>query len=529
MQDILMKIRIDGFFSLLLILFLCVGQTIWANNQRQLYAGIKNFYDVTTLIERRYESEVDFADLYEEAWFSLQKKTWEDINDILPNADTILAATLAPDSSSREIRNFYARRIENTLTLFSKAQTDDATPTVRDLWNISTAGLVASLGDQYSQFLPAKENQRLQDSLSGKPDEEKVFYGVGISVEWDTVTDLGVLVIAPLPGTPAERNDVRAGDIIIGVNGEYFRDWEDDYAKKLEKAIKLITGEKDTEVTLTIKKADVPEPVDITLTRAPINPEQLISKEMLDDKIGLIRLASFYANAADDLLQAMRYLKLEGMEKLILDLRYNPGGYLDQAVKVADTFLKKDDLITYTYGRSSPHREFKDQETDTEGFSDIPLIVLINQFSASASEVVTGALKDNKRAFVVGETSFGKGSVQEVFQLQDEAGLRLTVAHYYSPSGVCIHEIGIRPDLIVERISKEDLELLEDKDYTHVSRKDRMFDFDYQLKAAYQVHAGEIKVDEIKVLADVQQELEKSHVTVTQDISSSTEEIDESD
>lgn len=494
-----------------------------ANNARQFAVGRTNFFDVTSLIDSKYDKKVDLATLFENAWKHVYKKSWDKIEPIIPAPNDILAATYSPHSTSEEIRDLYARKIENTLQMYAKAQTDEATTTVRELWNQSAAGLVLALDDPYSKFLPAEAHRQLQDSLSGKADEDEIFYGVGISVEWDVENDLGVLVIAPLPGTPAEKNDIRAGDIIIGASGEYFSDWEDDYQEKLERAIDLIKGKKDTEVTLMIKKPNVPEPVEVTLKRAPINPHQLISKEMLNDNIGIIRLASFYANAAQDLKDAMRYLKLEGMEKMILDLRFNPGGYLDQAIKVAEIFLHEDELITYTYGRESPTRKFFDDSTDEEGFSDIPLIILLNEYSASASEVVTGALKDNQRAIVVGKTSFGKGSVQEVFPLKDKAGLRLTVAHYYSPSGVCIHEIGIKPDVEVDPLTEEKWDKIKEKDYTHVPRLERMFERDPQLHTAYKIHMGDIEVHEIKRLADIQEEMEdKNKLAAKHDVESAS-------
>ena len=280
---------------------------------------------------------------------------------------------------------------------------------------------------------------------------------------------------------PAERNGVHAGDIIIGVDNEDLREWEGTYAEKLEKAIDLITGEKGTTVKLKLKKYNSPEPVEISVERAPINPDLQIAREMLDEenKIGRITLSQFYLNAHRDVLEAVRYLKLEGMKKLILDLRYNPGGYLDEAIKVADVFLPKGKLITYTEGREYPKREYFDETTSEEGFSDIPLVILLNEHSASASEVVTGALKDNGRATVVGMTSFGKGSVQEIFELLDGAGLRLTVVHYYTPSGVCIHNIGIKPDIEVDRIKDpEQIEELRNKDFANYSRLERFMELD---------------------------------------------------
>ncbi|MDX9753871.1 MAG: S41 family peptidase [bacterium] len=515
-----MRYRFPRILPLAVLICILTVQSLWANNLRQYTIGRSNFVDVTDFIVKRYEKEIDMAALYRDAWHSFFKRSWKDIEHVIPNSDKILEATVSPESASDTIRFFYATRMEEVLLQYARAQVEEVTPTVQDLWNEASNGLVSSLGDVYSQFLPAQEHQKLQDSLSGKPDEAKVFYGVGISIEWDTQTDLGVLVISPLPGGPAEKNDIRAGDIIIGVDGDYFKDWDEDTAKKLEKAIDLIKGEKDSQVTLTIKRPNVPEPLEKVLARAPINPDQLISKEMLDGEVGLIRLASFYAEAADDLTEAMRYLKMEGMKKLIFDLRFDPGGYLDQAVKVAEVFLNKGDLITYTQGRSSPYRPFYDNAPDEEGFADIPMVVLINQYSASASEVVTGALKDNHRAVVIGKTSFGKGSVQEVFTLKQMAGLRLTVAHYYSPSGVCIHEIGITPDLEVDRYGVDiDIpEEMKDKDYTHMPRLERLLEWDQQMAAAYKVLKGEIQIDKIRSLSEVMEEKEKA-----QNLAASTE------
>ncbi len=462
-----------------------------ANNPYiDLKIGLNNFSRVTELIYTKYEKEPDLAALYEQTWVSLAK--------ILPATDVIPSATLPPYSSSREIRDFYANRIEQAITLTARKQPDDATPSVKQLWNRASSALVGALEDPYSQFLPAEEHKELQRVLSGEPDEAKQFYGVGISVDWDTMGNEGVLVIAPLPGTPAERNGIRAGDIIIAVDGDLLKNWEGTASEKLTKAIDKIKGEQGTEVKLTLKKPNSPEPVDVVLKREPINPELHISKEMLDKEVGYIRLYSFYARAVDDVLEAVRYLKTEGMQKLILDLRYNPGGYLDQAVKVADLFLKKDDLITYTYGRNSPERYFYDESTGADGLIDIPMVVLMNEWSASASEVVTGALKDNHRTLVVGKKSFGKGSVQEVFNLNEGAGLRLTVARYYTPSGVCIHEKGIQPDIEVERLTDEEAEAIQKKDYNHVSRLNMWLERDPQLKVALQYLRGEISLAGIK-------------------------------
>ncbi len=478
-----MRLKRSIFISINLLVVAVLVLFTWANSNQDYSLGRSNFFKVTQYIHERYDEKVDLADLYEEAWTSL--------SEILPVTGEILAS---PDvsSGSEEAKLLYASKIEKAISLAHRKQAQDATPTVREMWNQTIGGMVAGLDDQFSQYLPPVEHKELQRVLSGEPDENKQFYGVGISVEWDIQGDKGVLVITPLPDTPAEKNGIRSGDIIIGVNGEMFKDWKGSYGEKLKKAIDKIKGEKDTEVTLTIKKPHSPEPVDVVLKRAPINEEQHIYKEMLDDEVGSVRLRSFYANAANDLLEALRYLKLSGMEKLVLDLRFDPGGYLDQAIRVADIFLDKGSLITYTQGRKSRRHDFIDGNKSKDGFDTIPMVILMNQWSASASEVVTGALKDNERAVVIGNTSFGKGSVQEVFELYGGAGLRLTVAKYYTPSGNCIHDVGITPDIEVDPLTQEDGEWLEDKEYFHVPRLERILDFDPQLKVAYQYLKGEI-------------------------------------
>lgn len=463
----------------------------FANTVREYALGYKNFSEVLRIIHDRYENEADDAELFKEAWKALYVQSATAFEKLIPASDQVMAATHSPRSASETISKLYATKIERSISLIAKAQAEDATPSVRDMWNWATSGLVGALQDPYSQFLPPREHKQLQQVLSGKPDETSQFYGVGISVDWDTDGNAGVLVIAPLPGTPAEQNGVQAGDVIIGVNGEMLKNWEGTYSEKLEKAINMIKGEKGTKVTLTLKKAHSPEPVDITLERAPINADLQISQEMLDEEIGRITLAGFYENADEDILKALRTLRMQGMKKVILDLRFNPGGYLDQAVHISDIFLPKGSLITYTEGRESPKREFVDETTSSEGYSDIPVVILVNQYSASASEVVTGALKDNQRAFVIGKTSFGKGSVQEVFNLIDGAGLRLTVAKYYTPSGVCIHGEGIKPDFEVDPLTQEEFEKIRTKNYEHTSRLDRLMERDPQLRAACKFLRGE--------------------------------------
>lgn len=471
------------FLTCLLAMILIQPALAAANNSRDYTLGLFNFSEVIDYIHDRYDADVDFAEITQEAWSNLET--------ILPATAAQSVSANVPKSSSDELREFYLERVQKSIEKVARTQPDEATPTVRKLWNTATTGLVKGLSDDYSQYLPPKEHKELQRVLQGEPDEENQFYGVGISVDWDTKGDRGVMVLSPLPGTPAERNGIQAGDIITAVNGKPLHSLEGTFKDKLDKAIEMIKGEKDTEVTLTILKSGINEPVDVNLTRAPINPELHLIKEMLDDEIGYIRLYSFYASAAKDVLDAMRYLKTQGMQKLVIDFRMNPGGYLDQAVKVAEIFLPKGDLITYTKGMHSEYREFVDESNGTDGFTEMPMVILINEVSASASEVVTGALKYNDRATVIGKTSYGKGSVQEVFGLRGGAGLRLTVAKYYTPSDLCIDAIGITPDLEVDMLTREEFENLPE-DYHNVSRLERLMMGDPQIKAAYRFLRGEM-------------------------------------
>ncbi len=463
-----------------------------ASVTRQYASGYKNYLRSYQLIQKRYESETDDAALHKSAWKSLAM--------ILPVTNAQLVSEPDIEMSSRELSEFYMSKIEDSITHNVRERPDDATPSVSKLWDNAISGLVEGLNDPFSAYLPPKQNEDLQQSLSGKPREQDVFYGVGINVDWDTEGDQGVLVINPLPDTPAAEHHIESGDIIIGVSNTMLKDLEGNFREKLEQAVEMIKGKKDTAVELLIKKRTSPEPVRLKLTRQPINPNQLIFKEILDDDkgdIGWIHLYSFYENAAEDVLEHLREMRLAGVDKIIFDLRWNPGGYLDQAVEIADIFLKEGDLITYTAGRTVSDEYFYDQGTDEE-FTDMPMVVLLHKWSASASEVVTGALKDQNRATVIGETSFGKGSVQQVIPLSGGAALRLTVSKYYTPSGVCIHEEGIEPDMEVARLTEEQAEDLEDKDYDHVPRLERLFDGDRQLKTAYEFLRGETIVDTSK-------------------------------
>jgi carboxyl-terminal processing protease len=282
----------------------------------------------------------------------------------------------------------------------------------------SIDGMLRTL-DPHTSFLEPKEYSEMQDRQKG------TFYGLGILV---TKRNDQVTVITPLEGTPAARLGVRAGDVISEVEGVATDDMPlDDVVKKLK-------GPKGTTVHIKIIRVGIKEPIPLTIIRAAIPTNSITNVLMLKPGVGYVRIKDFTSTTVRELDEAVEKLQEQGMQKLILDLRQNPGGLLDAAVGVADHFLDKGQMIVYTKGRTPDSA----QDYVAPGKHDhlsVPLIVLVNRGSASASEIVAGAIQDHDRGLVVGETSWGKGLVQSVYTLQYGAGLALTTSKYYTPSG----------------------------------------------------------------------------------------------
>jgi len=285
--------------------------------------------------------------------------------------------------------------------------------------------------DPHSGFLNLHDYRSLQQETQG------LFGGIGVEIG---MRNAMLLVIAPLEGTPAARAGLQSQDRIVAI------DREETLGHGLEWGVSRIRGRVGTPVTLTIRRTGVAETFDVTLVRANIEAVAVKSK-LLPGRIGWVRLMSFNARTEDDLDQALRDLDAAngGMRALILDMRRNPGGLLEQAVAVADRFLASG-LIVNTIGRGYlPERERF--ATGRGQWTKVPMILLVDPGSASASEIVAGALKDHERALVLGFQTFGKGSVQSIFELPNENGLRLTTAMYYTPSGASIQEFGITPHI----------------------------------------------------------------------------------
>ncbi len=297
------------------------------------------------------------------------------------------------------------------------------------------SGMLRTL-DPHSSYLDPDAYKELQVETKGS------FGGIGIEI---TIRDGVLTVVSPLEGTPAYELGIQAGDQIIRVDGEPTKEMT------LMEAVKKMRGPKGTNVVLTIMREEFTKPQDFVVTRATIAIRSVRSKT-LEPGYGYIRLSQFQSSTARDLRKEIANLEKENksLKGLILDLRNNPGGLLDQAVKVSDEFLNEG-LIVYTGGRLKSQDMRFEAHMNTRPHS-YPIVVLVNEGSASAAEIVAGALQDHKRAVVVGVKTFGKGSVQTVMPLRNGAALRLTTALYYTPSGRSIQAKGIEPDIVVERV-----------------------------------------------------------------------------
>lgn len=293
-------------------------------------------------------------------------------------------------------------------------------------------GMLQSL-DPHSQFMDKEAFTAMKEDTAGK------FGGLGITIG---IKDDVLTVIAPMEGTPAFRAGLLSGDKIIEISG----DSTDGLA--LEDAVKKLRGDPGTKVKVKIFRPKTQLIKEFELERAIINVPSIKDARVLDDGIGYVRMLQFGEETSEDLQDALDGLEKEKVKALVLDLRSNPGGLLTAAVEVSQKFLRRGDLIVFTRGRDNRmERSYRARARET--FPDVPMAVLINGYSASASEIVAGALQDNRRAVLVGEKSFGKGSVQSVLPQEGGTAIRLTTAKYYTPSERVIHEVGIEPDVVV--------------------------------------------------------------------------------
>ncbi|HET7910353.1 MAG TPA: S41 family peptidase, partial [Nitrospira sp.] len=313
------------------------------------------------------------------------------------------------------------RTFSEVLTQVQKNYVDDTK--VKDLVQGAIRGMLSTL-DPHSAYMTPEMYKEMQVETKGE------FGGVGIQIG---VKENRLAVIAPIDGTPAQRAGIKAGDYITKVNDESTKDLS------LMDAVQKMRGPKGTKVNLTIQRDGTTDPLQFTLVRDTIKIESVKSKVM--DNIGYVKLTQFQEATGRDLGRVLKQFKDQKVQSTILDLRNNPGGLLTAAVEVSEQFLPNGKLVVYTKGRESKKDEWFAKGRDQ--MDDSPMIILVNEGSASASEIVAGALQDYGRAVIVGTTSFGKGSVQTILPLGDGSGLRLTTAKYYTPKGRSIQSTGI--------------------------------------------------------------------------------------
>ncbi len=289
----------------------------------------------------------------------------------------------------------------------------------RQLYEMAIDGMLDRLGDPYSTFLRKEDFRALSEATTGN------YGGLGISIE---VRDGWITVIAPLPETPAERAGIQSGDRIVGLDGRSTEGWKND------QAVRELRGQPGTAAELSVRRVGVEQPMSFKITRALIHIRSVNVSMMLDDRVGFIALSPVNESSAREVSAAIADLTRQGMKALVLDLRQNPGGLLDQGIAVSDLFLDPTQPIVATKGRApNTTRTFRDSRP--QAWPELPIVLLVNGFTASAAEIIAGALQDHDRGVVVGTPTFGKGLVQSLWGLTPESALKLTTARWYTPSG----------------------------------------------------------------------------------------------
>jgi len=320
---------------------------------------------------------------------------------------------------------------------------DQESTSYADLIQGSIRGMLDTL-DPHSQFMDTDMYNDLRDDTQGE------FGGLGVVI---SIKDGVLTVVAPMEDTPGFRAGILPGDKILAINDESTE------GVPLQQAVKKLRGEPGSSVTLRLYQVDTGETLEITMVREQIQVESVKDARILDDSgIAYLRVTAFNQRTSDELQIALDQLTRNNMTALIVDLRNNPGGLLSAAIEVSEKFLSRDTMVVYTQGRGSMSRQTYHARSARPPIQ-VPVAILINGGSASASEIVAGALQDHQRAVLVGERSFGKGSVQSILPLDDGSAIRLTTAKYYTPSERTIHNVGIEPDIVVPLTAEQRMEI----------------------------------------------------------------------
>jgi len=339
---------------------------------------------------------------------------------------SVQAASTSEDEAYRQMRI-----LTKTMLLVRQNYVDESKVSYSNLVSFALKGMLQSL-DPFSQYMEPSAYKELQEETQGK------FGGIGIQI---SIKDNALTVITPIDDTPAYRAGILSGDKIIEINSSKIDTLD------LRDAIARLRGVPGTPVSIRVQRGS--EMKDYALTREEIKIASIKGTRMLDENIGYIRITEYSSPTAAALRKAVEELLAQNMKALVLDQRNNPGGLLTSSIEVSQLFLPKGTDIVSTRGRGASSYQFPAKSGGPVHFTNFPMAILVNGGSASAAEIVSGALHDNKRAVLVGETTFGKGSVQNIVQIEDGTAARITTAHYYTPSGRCIHEKGIEPDISV--------------------------------------------------------------------------------
>lgn len=390
-----------------------------------------------------------------------------------------------------------ARLFDEVLRYVSARYVDEHS--APELYQKAIDGMLQQLGDPHTSFLSAKDYNELRIQTSGE------YGGLGIQIG---ERDGWVTVISPLPGTPAERAGIRAGDRIVEVEGESTEGWSDD------DAVKVLRGPKGAPVNIKVARFGVDEPIPFRIVRDDIHVQSVPYAYMAADGVGLIRLSVFSETSSDEIRAAVERLRRQGMTRLILDLRANPGGLLDQGVAVSDLFLPRGDDVVETRTRDAREDEtYRAENPDV--FPNLPMVVLVNGYSASAAEIVAGALQDHDRALVLGTTSFGKGSVQTLFPLSGGNFLKMTTGRWYTPSGRSIQKDETQDGTLTAAAIVGDVEISDDgtpiggPDGAPVDTTQRQ---SFRTDAGRVVYGGGGIVPDVIIAPDTASEAEKAYL-----------------
>ena len=366
----------------------------------------------------------------------------------------------------------------DTISIIEADYVEDTNP--KDLVYGALYGMLSSL-DDYSQFLDPESFSEMEVDTQGE------FGGLGIEIG---MRDGVLTVVAPMDGTPADKAGIEAGDRVVKIDDELTRDMT------MTQAVGKLRGKPGTEIKLTVLREDEEKLIDFVIKRDIIKINSIKMARMLKDKVGYVKLVEFQKNTTRELEEKLLNLKKENMQALILDLRNNPGGLLETANEVADIFLPNDKIIVTLKGRSPKQNKVYKARAKRK-FLGFPMVVLVNKGSASGSEIVAGAIRDNKRGVLVGTQTFGKGSVQTVIPLKDGSAVRITTAAYYTPSGQNIMHKGIAPDVEVKYVKTKEEPDKKDDIFKKVEGKngekpeeEKAFLYDNQIEAALDVLKG---------------------------------------